>query len=181
MDMADKLYSRYITQLMPRAPAVPLTCTATELRNEKPALFLAVLAAGAGASDPMLNLKLNQEIQHLYATQISIHGRKSLELVQALCVSILWTYPPRRAEELKFHQQIHMAATMSLDIGLGKRPRPPKDDSWSSREPSSPFIKNENEKPLIMDHLIIKQKGRADSSSVESRRALLACYVFCTR
>ena len=79
-----------------RYPAVtlPIDCAAAWLREFKPILFLAVLAASAGASSPALNLRLNKEIQQVYATKVAMQGRKSLELVQAMLVSILWIYPP---------------------------------------------------------------------------------------
>ena len=79
-----------------RYPAVvfPCDCTAAVLRESKPILFLAVLACSAGSASPALNLRLNKEIQQVYATKVSIQGRKSLELVQAMLLSILWTYPP---------------------------------------------------------------------------------------
>lgn len=176
METAERLYSRYTDKLMVQVPVVPLECTAAELRKEKPVLFLAVMAAGAGSSDPALNLRLNQEIQQLYAKQISIQGRKSLELVQALCVSIVWTYPPEKMEELKFHQQIQMAATMAMDLGLGKRPKPSPDDrSWSQVDVETTVIKEETPHRVIST-----QPSRPGSSTLESRRALLACYVFCT-
>ena len=118
METATKLYSRYVNDLLPvyvsylnmrsravrcnqkltrtRYPAVilPPDSTAAKLRETKPILFLAVLAASAGAFPPALNLRLNKEIQQVYATKVAIQGRKSLELVQAMLISILWTYPP---------------------------------------------------------------------------------------
>ena len=96
MDKATELVDRYTNLLMPHCPVVPISCTAYELRKTKPILFLAVLAASAATSDPVLHFKLNQETQELYATKITIQGHKSIELIQALCVSILWPYPPKR-------------------------------------------------------------------------------------
>ena len=96
MVKATELFNRYINRLMPQYPAFPLSGTADELRRDKPILFLAVLAASVEATDPILNLKLNQEIQQLYAKKIAVQGYKSLELIQALCVSTLWTYPPKK-------------------------------------------------------------------------------------
>lgn len=175
MEMAEKLYERYLHKLLPQCPVVPLNCTATELRKEKPVLFLAAIAAAAGSSDPALNLRLNQEAQRTYAQQVSIQGRKSIELLQALCISIMWTYPPEKMEELKFHQQIQMAATMAMDIGLGKRPKPfPDSTGWSSIQVDATTVKEETPHRVISTH-----PSRPDSSTLESRRALLACYVFC--
>ena len=129
MDKATELVDRYTSLLMPHYPAVPISCPAHELRKTKPILFLAVLAASADTSDPVLHFKLNQEIQELYARKITIQGQKSIELIQALCLSILWPYPPKKYiflklststansvdsfKELKFHQQMHMAGMSS--------------------------------------------------------------------
>ena len=129
MDKATELVDRYTSLLMPHYPAVPISCPAHELRKIKPILFLAVLAASADTSDPVLHFNLNQEIQELYARKITIQGQKSIELIQALCLSILWPYPPKKYiflklststansvnsfKELKFHQQMHMAGMSS--------------------------------------------------------------------
>ena len=129
MDKATELVNRYTTLLVPHYPAVPISCSPHELRKTKPILFLAVLAASADTSEPGLHFKLNQEIQELYARKITIQGQKSIELIQALCVSILWPYPPKKYiflklstsiansvnsfKELKFHQQMHMAGMSS--------------------------------------------------------------------
>ncbi len=79
-----------------RYPAVvlPPDWNAAKVRESRPILFLAVLAASAGASKPALNLRLNKEIQQVYATKVTIQGRKSTEICQAMLISILWTYPP---------------------------------------------------------------------------------------
>ncbi len=76
------------------AVVLPEDWTVAKLRECRPILFLAVLAASASASKPALNLRLNKEIQQVYATKVAIQGRKSLEICQAMLISILWTYPP---------------------------------------------------------------------------------------
>ena len=197
---AAELYQRYLDALLPQYPAVPLSCTMPELRLSKPILFLAVLAASAGASDPSLNRRLNQEIHQIYATKVSIQGVKSLELVQALLVSILWTYPPNNFEDLKFHQQIHMAATMALDLGLAIRPKGNSRGPQPSRGLSGGQLSDSAEdkgstslptrfpmgQPFDVsyeggsaNHVMSPKKHLPDSGSLESRRTLLACYLFC--
>ena len=187
MAKATELYQKYLDTLLPQYPAVPLSCTVAELRSKKPILFLAVLAASAGVSDPSLNSRLNQEIQTVYATKVSIKGLKSLELVQALLVSILWTYPPDKFEDLKFHQQIHMAATMALDLGLAKKPK----GNPMVQQPSNALLAKQNTDPAeerpfdisyesgYANHVMSPMKQLPDSGSLECRRTLLACYLFC--
>ena len=200
MATATELYQTYLDALLPQYPAVPLSCTAAELRSKKPVLFLAVLAASAGASDPTMNRRLNQEIQKVYATKVSIQGLKSLELVQSLLLSILWTYPPDNFEDLKFHQQIHMAATMALDLGLARKPKETSKGQQTSemlfagqhpnlaKDQSSTNLPTRfpDGKPLDIsyevgsaNHIMSPKKHLPDSGSLESRRTLLACYLFC--
>ena len=200
MAKATELYQRYLDELLPQYPAVPLSCTLAELRLKKPILCLAVLAASSGPSDPSLSRRLNQEIQKVYATKVSIQGLKSLELVQALLVSILWTYPPERFEDLKFHQQIHMAATMALDLGLGNKPKGksrvqhPSTILLGGQSPESAEDQRSASLPSrfptgqpfdvsfevgTSDHVMSSRKHLPDSGSMESRRTLLACYLFC--
>ena len=190
MAKATELYQKYLDELLPHYPAVPLSCTMAELRSKKPILFLAVLAASSGASDPSLCRKLNQEIQRVYATKVAIQGSKSLELVQSLLVSILWTYPPEKFEDLKFHQQIHMAATMALDLGLANKPKGNSkghrtskisvadldEDQGSTRFPGGepPW----SYRAGSADHVMSPRKHLPDSGSLECRRTLLACYLF---
>ena len=98
------------------AVALPLDCTAAGLRQSKPILFLAILAASAGASNPALNLRLNKEIQQVYATMVSMQGRKSLELVQAMLVSILWIYPPDKYDLI--HCNGLLAGLTDIDLRI---------------------------------------------------------------
>lgn len=86
-----------------------------------------------------------------------------------------------RFEDLKFHQQITQAATMALDLGLAQKPRasashPPLYDVYNGedRRPSSGG--GSDSRPIIAP-----EKGLPDSATLESRRTLLACYVFCAR
>lgn len=196
MAKARELYHRYVDELLPDYPAVPLNCTVAELRSNKPTLFLAVLAASSIASDPSLNRRLNKEIQRVYATKIAIQGLKSLELVQSLLVSIIWTYPPDKFEDVKYHQQIHIAATMALDLGLAKKPKgnstgqPPSrmpfvrqrsdltEERGSTRFPTgAPF--ELSEEAGSADNVMAPKVNLPDSGSLESRRTLLGCYLFC--
>lgn len=200
MAKATELYQRYLDALLPQYPAVPLNCTVAELRSRKPILFLAVLAASSGASDPSLNRKLNKEIHNVYATKLAIQGLKSLELVQSLLVSILWTYPPDKFEDVKFHQQIHMAATMALDLGIAKKPKGNPTRQLSSKvlyagqhpelaedqEFTSSSTRFHDGQPLdasyesgSANNIMSSKMHLPDSGSLESRRTLLACYLFC--
>ena len=180
LEKAQELFDRYLGVLSPNYPAIyfPPDTSAAVMRKQRPILFLAILAAGAGNQDPALNLALNQEILQVYANKVAIHGEKSLELVMSILISTLWYYPPDKFEELKFHQYIHMAATMALDIGLGKRPRGSRANEQISGTPLIPELKNKDIGPRTMS---FSSKSYPDSASLESRRTLLACYLSCSR
>ena len=180
MEKAQELFDRYINVLSPQFPGIyfPPGTSATGMRKQRPVLFLALVAAGAGNQDPALNLTLNQEILQVYANKVAIHGEKSLELVLSILVSTIWYYPPDKFEELKFHQYIHMAATMALDIGLGKRPRVARASEQSNLSPLIPELAKED---IGTDTMSFSPKSFPDSASMESRRTLLACYLACAR
>lgn len=121
-DKAQELLDRYNGQMIVHLPAVvlPTDMTAADLREAKPVLFLAVMAAAAGETSGLQRL-LVRELMQVLAEKIIITGEKSLELVQALQVAVIWYWPPEHFEELKFYQLVHMGAVMAIDIGLGRR------------------------------------------------------------
>ncbi|KAI0833917.1 hypothetical protein F5Y06DRAFT_181286 [Hypoxylon sp. FL0890] len=161
MSEAAAFFARYTENMVPHLPAVvfPEGTTATEMRKTKPILFLAIMAA-ASSEIPRLQRQLVREIMQIFADQIIISGRKSLQLVQALLVSVIWYYPPEHFEELKFYQFVHLAAVMSIDIGLGRKQHNPKSRLIPYTWREHPFRKQ----PL------------PDPTSIEARRTWLAVY-----
>ncbi|KAI1382410.1 hypothetical protein F4677DRAFT_401856 [Hypoxylon crocopeplum] len=161
MSEAAAFFVRYTEDMAPHLPAVvfPTGTTAAEIRKTKPILFLSIMAA-ASSEVPKLQRQLVREIMQIFADSIIISGRKSLELVQALLVSVIWYYPPEHFEELKFYQFVHLAAVMSIDIGLGRRKHNPKTRLVPYTWRDHPFRKQ----PL------------PDPTTVESRRTWLAVY-----
>ncbi|KAM3507005.1 hypothetical protein MY11210_007326 [Beauveria gryllotalpidicola] len=122
LPLAARLFSRYKTQMVRHLPGVvfPPSTTISELRRAKPVLFLALMAAAAG-EDHALQRVLQRELMQIFAQRVMVTGEKSMELVQALNVAVIWYWPPEYFEELKFYQLIHTAAVMAIDIGLGRR------------------------------------------------------------
>ncbi|KAI0894756.1 hypothetical protein F4806DRAFT_470476 [Annulohypoxylon nitens] len=161
MSEAAAFFTRFTDDMVPHLPAVvfPEGTTAIEIRKSKPILFLSIMAA-ASSEIPKLQRQLVREIMQLFAEHIIISGRKSLELIQALLVSVIWYYPPEHFEELKFYQFVHLAAVMSIDIGLGRKKHNPKTRLVPYTWRDHPFRKQ----PL------------PDPMSVEARRTWLAVY-----
>ncbi|KAK4248168.1 hypothetical protein C7999DRAFT_13879 [Corynascus novoguineensis] len=159
MELANKLFVRYTTEMCRHLPGVvlPPDMTASELRVSKPILFLAIMAA-ASSEMSKLQRTLTKEIMQVYADRVIIRGNKSLELVQAILVSVIWYWPPERFEELKFYQLVHIAAVMAIEIGLGRKK----------------FARASLKKHLsgVWRH----QPVQTDPTTLEARRAWLTCY-----
>jgi hypothetical protein len=89
---AERLFNRYLNEIVPHFPAVPFPpgTTAKQVRAEKPILFLAILSGTSyGANIPHdKQIALERELREVLATCIWKNGEKSLQLVQALQVRI---------------------------------------------------------------------------------------------
>lgn len=159
---ASDLWDRYNYQMVPHLPAVvfPADMTVGELRKTKPILFLAIMAA-ASSETPNVQRVLVKELMQVFADKIFVAGEKSIELVQALSVSVAWYWPPEHFEELKFYELVHMAMIMAIDLGLGKR-KPRRGGQKAFRD--LPFRKH----------------PPPDPTTIEARRTWLACYFMTT-
>jgi hypothetical protein len=167
MGKASELLTRYMTKMCPHLPAVifPPSMTATELRASKPILFLAVMAA-ASSEIPTLQQVLTKELMQVLAERIIVRGKKTFELVQAVQVAVMWYWPPDRFEDLKFYQLVHIAAVMAIELGLGRK-----------QAARGGFRKHISY--AWHDHPLRKQPP-PDPTTVEARRAWLACYFMAT-
>ena len=74
---------------------------------------------------------------------------------------------------------------MALDLGLAKKPRAMTNHNRSfagnQSEGSSPENDVSKESREATQSVMSPEKRLPDSSLIESRRTLLACYVLCTR
>ncbi|KAH6854184.1 hypothetical protein B0I37DRAFT_388295 [Chaetomium sp. MPI-CAGE-AT-0009] len=163
MGLAADLLTRYNVHMCPHLPGVvlPPDMTVAELRVSKPILFLAVMSAAASEL-PNLQRVLTKELMEQFADKIIVRGNKSLELVQAITVAVIWYWPPERFEELKFYQLVHVAAVMAIEIGLGRKK--------AARGGFRKHIAH-----AWRDHPLRKQSP-PDPTTVEARRAWLTCY-----
>lgn len=176
---ASQLYFRYTHELVQYFPIVilPEGYDAVDIRRTKPILFLAVIAAASGSSDAALNVSLNKEILQVYADQIVIEGKKSLELIQSMLLTIAWYCPPDNFEELKFYQYIHMAATMALDLGIAKKARSTPGYSHPSAIGSMESPGSESSR----EERIRTNNPQIEGELLDSRRTILSCYLNCSR
>jgi hypothetical protein len=163
-ETAERIFLRYVNEICPHFPAVPLApgTTARELREKKPLLFLSILAGSShGAVEQLVSQEVQQALTNLlkdqFADIIWRNGEKSLEIVQALQVGVLWYRPPQHFEQHNFYMMVNCAAVMALDLGLGRR--------------NTPTVMKLAVGPFKRCH--------PNSSSVESRRTFLVCYYLC--
>ncbi|EFQ35292.1 hypothetical protein CGRA01v4_05806 [Colletotrichum graminicola] len=159
-EKAAELFERYNAHMVPHMPAVvfPAGTSADETRKARPLLFLAIMSA-ASSESPNVQRRLVKELMQIFAEKIIITGEKSLEIVQALQVAVIWYWPPEHFEELKFYQLVHMGAVMALDLGLGRR--------TGGRRLLIPYQSRNHPS---------KRAPPPDPTSIECRRAWLAAY-----
>lgn len=120
---ARELLDKYRTVLVKQFPIPPIqtSYTVEQMRIEKPTLFLAIMAAAATLDHPEVSRALDAEILRVYAERCLINSEKSLELIQSLLLSAAWYAPPEKFTQLKYYKYIHMAAVMSMELGIGTR------------------------------------------------------------
>lgn len=164
MERANVLWDRYNYQMAPHLPGCvfPREMTVGELRKTMPILFLAIMSA-ASSETPNIQRVIVKELMQVFADKIMITGEKSIEIVQALNISVIWYWPPEHFEELKFYEMVHMAAVMAIDLGLGKR------KSRRARNLGTSF----------RDHPFRKHPP-PDPTTIEARRTWLMCYFLTT-
>lgn len=168
MDRAAELFVRYTDQMVSHLPGVvfPPGTTAAEVRKSTPTLFHAIMAASS-SEFPLIQRRMVKELMEIFAEKVIVRGEKSLELVQALHVAVIWYWPPEHFEELKFYQLVHISAVMALDIGLGRKLGNP-----------GGFRKYIQSSSYNQQH--VRKPRSPDPTSIECRRAWLVCYFLAT-
>ncbi|KAH7120833.1 hypothetical protein B0J11DRAFT_532686 [Dendryphion nanum] len=163
-DLADRIFYRYVNEILPHFPAVPLApgVTPREIREKKPLLFLAILAGSShGSAEQLVSQDVQRELTKLlkdqFADIIWRNGEKSLEIVQALQLGVLWYRPPMHYEQHNFYMMVNCAAVMALDLGLGRQPTPNV-----MKVAVGPF-----------------RRCHPNAGSLEARRTFLVCYYLC--
>ncbi|KAB5580000.1 hypothetical protein GE09DRAFT_1080496 [Coniochaeta sp. 2T2.1] len=170
MERANDLWTRYNDMMVPHLPGVVFEAgtTAAEIRKTKPVLFLAIMAVSSSEM-PSVQRTLTKELMQILADKVIVVGEKSLELVQALQVAVMWYWPPEHFEELKFYQLVHIAAVMAIDIGLGRK-----------KSIMGGGLGLRKHIPAEWRQQHFKKHPLPDSTSLEARRAWLACYFLAT-
>jgi hypothetical protein len=157
LEDAEQLVAYFIHELAFFFPLIvlPSNTTAAQLRQTKPILFLSVIAATSITVDAGLAAVLNREMVRLYAERFFIEGEKSLELVQALLLMIIFYLPPASPLKLQLYQYTHIASTMALEIGLANKRRVSKKSNrkGSRQEPHDELLAEQARAVLGCYHL----------------------------
>ncbi|KAI8943132.1 hypothetical protein NX059_001163 [Plenodomus lindquistii] len=159
-DMARELMSIWRNELTGACPGItiPQHWTVFDLRENKPALFHAVMAAAAHSKGSALSDKLHEETVYLYARSAFIRGEKSVQAIQALLVTVAYYSPSKTPGQLQIYQWVNMAASMALELGLTSKPRTheqlPKRAIRSLQKISSPEELLEHVRTVILLYII---------------------------
>ena len=97
--------------------------TVQHLRSKKPAVFHAIMAAASHSKGSALSNKLHEEIIYYYARNLFIRAEKSIQLVQALLITIPYNTPPNHPAQLQIYSYGNMAASIAMELGLASKPR----------------------------------------------------------
>lgn len=124
LETAENLFNTYSEKLNHQFPGIslPKNSTARVMRESKPALWLAVLAAASIHTDTQLAAVLNRELIRLLADRVFVGGEKSVELVEALHLTVIYYYTPPASNRLLFYQYSNLAAGMIIELGLVSKP-----------------------------------------------------------
>lgn len=124
-ELAEELLNIWRNELVAASPGIliPKDWTAAQLREKKPSLFYAVMAAAAHSKGSALSDILHEEAVYLYARTAFINGEKSVQTIQALLVTVAFYSPPKTPGQLQIYQWVNMAASMALELGLASKPR----------------------------------------------------------
>ncbi|KAJ4993362.1 fungal specific transcription factor [Stagonosporopsis vannaccii] len=124
-EFSEEMLNLWRNELVAACPGiyVPKDWSAAQLREKKPSLFHAIMAAAAHAKGSELSDKLHEEAVFYYARTAFINGEKSVQTIQALLVTVAFCSPPKTPGQLQIYQWVNMAASMALELGLASKPR----------------------------------------------------------
>lgn len=183
VEVATDIFNHYVSDMAPLFPAVvfPPETTMAEVRKTRPTVFLAIMAIASGQAGNELHMKLNKEVIDQLAVRVLCKGEKSLGLIQSLVLCSAWYYPPNEREELRFYQLVHMAAVMTMDIGINRRNGHLRRQAGGLGSMDVRTVPQNVPGTIWREHTVRNEvRQYPDASALESRRTLLACYYCCS-
>ena len=121
-DVQKKILRRYIHEIMPGFPLIPITGDPSydALRQSRPLLLQAIVyAACPGMISIESQEEISQLIMKLFASAAVADGKKSVELIQALQVGVLFFRSPKSHSQVSVFQLAQICEGMAEDLGLG--------------------------------------------------------------
>jgi hypothetical protein len=90
MQDADNYLDRFRTTFLQYLPFVIISSltTATQLRQERPLLWLAIMAVASNQSTQQINL--SKELRISFGQEIFVEARRSMDLLLAILVYVTW-------------------------------------------------------------------------------------------
>ncbi|KAE8371317.1 hypothetical protein BDV26DRAFT_276362 [Aspergillus bertholletiae] len=160
IETAQSFVDIYKTDMTSHFPfvVIPSQITASDLRQEKPFLFLAVLASAAWSNMPLQRL-LGKEVRKVIASCMIMDGEASFDLLQGMLVFLAWShYYPRPH---RYTQFLQLAISLLIELRLD---RPPQTQTWKT---ALRFSK---------EYTLDDEKYTRPSWGLDEQRAVVGCY-----
>ncbi|PYH47644.1 uncharacterized protein BP01DRAFT_354849 [Aspergillus saccharolyticus JOP 1030-1] len=173
LETAQMLLSVFIAELTQFYPVVvlPDDTNADFLRRAKPMLFLSMIAASALTLETPHATVLHEELLATFAQRFFLRQEKSLDLVQALLIMLIYYLPPKSAIHGQYYQYTHIATTMALELGLVAGAVGRKNQRCHAGEGELP-------PPVLSDQAraVLGCYHFASNVSMQTRRPNMLCY-----
>lgn len=121
-EVQRSLLDKYITQMFPKYPVVPITGDSSYegMRKTRPLLLQSIVYA---ASPGELSLEMQEEVGKLviglFATEALAERTKSMELVHAMQVAVFWWRAPKHQAHISGFQMVEIMTNMAESLGCG--------------------------------------------------------------
>ncbi|KAB8277404.1 hypothetical protein BDV30DRAFT_234736 [Aspergillus minisclerotigenes] len=160
MEAAQSFIDIYRTDMTLHFPFVVISpqVTATDLRQQKPFLFLAVLASAAYSNMPLQRL-LGREFKKVIASRMITSGEVSFELLQGMLVFLAWSHYHSRPH--RYTQFLQLAIGLMVELRLD---RPPQTKTWKT---ALRFNK---------EYTLDDEQYTRPSWGLDEQRAVIGCY-----
>ncbi|KAE8405050.1 hypothetical protein BDV37DRAFT_246275 [Aspergillus pseudonomiae] len=160
METAQSFIDIYKTEMALHFPFVVISpeVTAPDLRQEKPFLFLALLASAAYSNMPLQRV-LGKEIKRIIASRMIMRGDVSFEFLQGMLVFLAWSHYHSRPH--RYTQFLQLAIGLLVELRLD---RPPQTKTWKTA------LRFNKEYALDDEDYVRPSWG------LEEQRAVVGCY-----
>lgn len=143
---------------------IPSDLTVTRLREERPFLWLCILAVSTKSSARQISL--GSKIRRLIAEKLLIHHERSIELLLGMLAFQGWANYQLGPNQPFLGMDSHLVVGLVQDMGIEKSPR-------RADEPSHPMA-------CLKNHHAVQRLTAITDRTMEERRAVLAAYLITT-